>query len=70
MTPNTQQVWRLDDASGRSAATGLCWEEDLQWAARLDVGWDLGLARRLAAKLVNNYSNPGLLKVGVRGGGG
>ena len=57
------KVWRLDASLGRTRATGLEWIEDLEWARRLDACWNLATARKVAAKLMGHYNDPGKVKV-------
>lgn len=50
------KVWLLDEESaGRGRANGLKWKEDLNWAARLDEGWDLGAVKRVANKVIARH---------------
>lgn len=56
------KVWRLD-VSGRRMANGCEWIEDLKWARLLDQHWNLGIARKVAHKLVNHYNDPGMAKI-------
>ncbi len=59
----------MDETAGRRASSGLEWVEDLTWAKRLDACWDLGLARRVAGQLVNQYKDSGMVKVRDSGQG-
>ena len=57
------KVWRLDAGTGRTRASGLEWIEDLEWAKKLDACWNLATARKVAAKLIGHYNDPGKVKV-------
>jgi sucrose-6F-phosphate phosphohydrolase len=61
------KVWRLAGDAGKVAVrathSGLEWEEDLEWARRLDKSWDLGTARKAASKLVEKYKDPSLCRI-------
>lgn len=40
--PYCLQIFLLGhDGQGRGTAATECWKEDVQWARRLDQGWDL-----------------------------
>jgi hypothetical protein len=50
------KVWRLDAAGGtRGTATGLAWQEDLQWARTLDEGWSLPSMRQCVQRVLDAH---------------
>jgi hypothetical protein len=48
---------------GRSRTTGLNWVEDMTWTRSLDAGWNLGVVRKHARKLIDQLGSSGQLAV-------
>ena len=51
------KIFMLDSgrAGGRSRAGGSAWVEDMQWARRLDQGWDLARVRMAASAALDRH---------------
>ena len=53
------QIFLLDMEGGfRGHASGQKWHEDLQWAKRLDEGWNLVAVKQVSCQSVAAHNSP------------